>query len=314
MSNYGFASFFFGVSFICTDEDFCSGNGVATSTEGGCACKCSGGFIGANCDLRPTTDCVGSERVAVRDNCKCAADSVRDECTTGRYCYAGACHNKAKPTDCPTSETEALQEACRCHPDQVVDECRHGHFCWGTPSPRCHAESRAALEAHVAEAEPQEGEQGIGRLVRLKLTHDGSRARLRLSGPAGVWFGVGFDATAMEDEPYAIIVDGDGEVSERRMGPHSRGRPVETSVSVELSETNGDTRTVELTRAVAGASKDHFSFPTTSRTVPVIAAVGQGLRSRVGRGSAIVSKLMARFFWDFERCVRTKLNTRDMFL
>ena len=33
-----------------------------------------------------------------------------------------------------------------------------------------------------------------------------------LAGPANVWFGVGFNAGAMADKPYAVIVDGAGKV------------------------------------------------------------------------------------------------------
>ena len=32
--------------------------------------------------------------------------------------------------------------------------------------------------------------------------------QITLSGPTGVWFGVGFDATSMANAPYAIVVDG----------------------------------------------------------------------------------------------------------
>ena len=41
--------------------------------------------------------------------------------------------------------------------------------------------------------------------------------RVTLLGPDAVWFGVGFGAfnLSMETEPYSIIVDGTGAVSER---------------------------------------------------------------------------------------------------
>lgn len=48
-------------------------------------------------------------------------------------------------------------------------------------------------------------------------------AQISLEGPKDVWFGVGFAAQSMSDEPWAIIVDGQGEVSERKLGNHQAG-------------------------------------------------------------------------------------------
>ena len=57
-----------------------------------------------------------------------------------------------------------------------------------------------------------------GAAVDLRLSHDGNRsASIWLSGPAGSWFGVGFGASSMADMPYALIVDGSGGVSERKV-------------------------------------------------------------------------------------------------
>ena len=42
----------------------------------------------------------------------------------------------------------------------------------------------------------------------MTIEHDTKTALVSLVGPADVWFGVGFDASAMADKPYAIIVDG----------------------------------------------------------------------------------------------------------
>ena len=46
------------------------------------------------------------------------------------------------------------------------------------------------------------GAASLGGLVNLTLEHDGTTATLTLSGPDGVWFGVGFAASAMKDAPY----------------------------------------------------------------------------------------------------------------
>ena len=60
--------------------------------------------------------------------------------------------------------------------------------------------------------------------VELTLSHDTKSINISLSGPADVWFGIGFDATAMKDHPYAVIVDGEGAVTERKLADHAPGK------------------------------------------------------------------------------------------
>jgi hypothetical protein len=60
---------------------------------------------------------------------------------------------------------------------------------------------RACGEAGAAVA--LGGTASLGGIVNLTLEHDGTTASLTLSGPDGVWFGVGFGATAMKDAPCA---------------------------------------------------------------------------------------------------------------
>lgn len=38
-----------------------------------------------------------------------------------------------------------------------------------------------------------------------------------MTGPSDVWFGVGFNATQMNDEPYTLLVNGSG-VIEQKIG------------------------------------------------------------------------------------------------
>ena len=52
-----------------------------------------------------------------------------------------------------------------------------------------------------------------------------------MSGPADVWFGIGFGASTMNDKPYAIIVDGNGEVTERKLENHGPGSLLSASVN-----------------------------------------------------------------------------------
>jgi len=99
-------------------------------------------------------------------------------------------------------------------------------------------------------------------------------ATLTLEGPSDTWWGVGFDAVAMSDQPYSMIIDGHGVVSERKMGYHSAGVPLSPSVAVHSNTVNAGRRTVRLNRPLKGATADHLSFSASASGVPFIAAVG----------------------------------------
>ena len=61
--------------------------------------------------------------------------------------------------------------------------------------------------------------------LEVSLSHDTKSINISVSGPADVWFGIGFGATAMKDQPYAVIVGGgDGAVTERKLADHGPGR------------------------------------------------------------------------------------------
>ena len=117
-------------------------------------------------------------------------------------------------------------------------------------------------------------------LVQLGLTIDAasSRVSITLSGPADKWYGVGFNATMMADAPYAIIVDGYGNVTERKLGYHQGGTPLAPSVTVASSEVADGVRTVRLTRPLAGATADHYTFTPTVLALDFINALGKGPR------------------------------------
>ena len=111
-------------------------------------------------------------------------------------------------------------------------------------------------------------------LVNATVSHDGKTATVTLSGPAGAWFGVGFGATSMADAPYALIVDGAGAATERRLVNHGPGSLLAASVTVKSSVTVRGVRTVVLTRPVAGATTKHYSFPTSPGQIDLITAIG----------------------------------------
>ena len=76
---------------------------------------------------------------------------------------------------------------------------------------------------------------------------------------------------------YALIVDGgSGAVSERALGDHIAGQLLAPSWEVQsmtVNESEG-TRTVVLTRALAGRSSQYFSFDEHAASVAIIGAVG----------------------------------------
>jgi hypothetical protein len=114
--------------------------------------------------------------------------------------------------------------------------------------------------------------------VRVEVDSQASLATITLAGPSDVWFGVGFNATAMQDRPYVIVVEGgaEGAVSERKLADHDAGDPLPATVKVVSSSVSSSgVRTVVLTRSLAGATADYYSFSLEhSATIPFINAVG----------------------------------------
>jgi hypothetical protein len=99
-----------------------------------------------------------------------------------------------------------------------------------------------------------------------------------LSGPATVWFGVGFGAKAMPDFPWAIVVDGSGGVSERKLGDHAAGTLLQPSVKVVSNVVDAGVRTVVLSRPLKGSGPDYYTFNATAAdaSIPFINAIGSG--------------------------------------
>jgi hypothetical protein len=140
-------------------------------------------------------------------------------------------------------------------------------------------------------------EARVGRaesLVHLQVSLDtvSEQATISITGPADVWFGVGFNASAMRDRPWAIIVDGNGKVSERKLenqGAGGGGELLSPSVTIQSSHVDGSgNRTVVLTRAMKGTDADHFTFEAGANpTLPFINAVGTGVDLSYHRAKTI---------------------------
>jgi len=118
-------------------------------------------------------------------------------------------------------------------------------------------------------------------LVKLAVNLDVPTqvATITVTGPSDVWFGVGFNASAMKDGAWAIIVDGNGAVTERKLADQNPGKQVDTSVKVISTTTSGNLRTVVMTRAFKGATSDHYTFSATSDPkLNFINAIGSGAK------------------------------------
>jgi hypothetical protein len=96
-------------------------------------------------------------------------------------------------------------------------------------------------------------------------------------GPSAVWFGVGFNASEMSDQPWTVVVDGAGAVTERQLEDQKPGTLLPSSVKVVSSTVTDGRRTVILTRALKGAGPRYFTFsPDGPSRVNFINAVGSG--------------------------------------
>lgn len=112
--------------------------------------------------------------------------------------------------------------------------------------------------------------------VSVALNVSTQYATITMVGPSDVWFGVGFNAQEMKDAPWAIIVDGTGNVTERKLADQSPGTQLDSSVTVQSSSVNAGVRTVVMTRPMKGKSSDYYTFSASGGTLNFINALGSG--------------------------------------
>lgn len=67
--------------------------------------------------------------------------------------------------------------------------------------------------------------------MSLTMGEAANQVTIVLSGPSGVWFGAGFNANSMSGT-YAVVVDGQGKVSEHKLGQHAPGTVLQPTVKV----------------------------------------------------------------------------------
>lgn len=114
----------------------------------------------------------------------------------------------------------------------------------------------------------------LGRTT-LKVRLDSASATIVITGNASNWFGVGFGASTMKQQPWAVIVEGGavGAVSERKLADQSPGTLLPRSITVHSNTVVDGMRTVVLSRPLQGAT---FSFNATSSSLEYITAIGSG--------------------------------------
>ena len=118
----------------------------------------------------------------------------------------------------------------------------------------------------------------IDSVAQFKVHIDSAKdqATITASGPATEWFGIGFGAQAMKQKPWAIIMEGNGNVTERQLADQSPGTLLKSSVTVVSNTVADGKRTVVMTRALKGVSAEYFTFDENVATIPMINAVGSG--------------------------------------
>eukprot|EP00939_MAST-03C_sp_MAST-3C-sp1_P001438 g1438.t1 len=117
----------------------------------------------------------------------------------------------------------------------------------------------------------------VGVSLSLDIKSD---VTIEISGPVDAWFGVGFNAQKMADMPYTLIVNSTN-VVEQKIGTcgseadHCPGTQLASTVQIVSNTVEGNLRRVVLTRALVGATGDHYSFNATSDvSIPLVMAVG----------------------------------------
>ena len=86
----------------------------------------------------------------------------------------------------------------------------------------------------------------------------------------------------MVDEPWTLIVDGSGNVTERKLANHAAGVLLAPTIHVVSNEIDAKagTRTVVMTRSLVGANKNYFTFHVDGTnglsSLNILLAIGSG--------------------------------------
>ncbi len=111
--------------------------------------------------------------------------------------------------------------------------------------------------------------QPVGVWLEANATH----LEVTMTGPSSVWFGVGVNASVMGAEPWTLVVDGTGSISEHKLGDHVAGTVLPRTVTVLATKVTDGRRTVVVSRPISHTKFDLEALKAKGE-LPIISAVG----------------------------------------
>ena len=109
---------------------------------------------------------------------------------------------------------------------------------------------------------------------------------ITMTGPTNVWYAYGFGTNRMTN-CYTILTDGNGNISERKLGNHNAGSALNSSFLSSSFSQNGGIGTTIVTRSLSGMTGDYYTFQGNEGTITIIWGFGNGanLAYHGGRGA-----------------------------
>ena len=199
----------------------------------------------------------------------------------GHYCSNNRLNVIGTPflmTDSSTQAAQAAQQACQkaCDADATCQACSvdcpyelevgdelSSEICQWSALPSC---GKVTAWPGLIDQDVVMKSQGI--------------VTITASGPSDAWFGIGFNAKQMVDQPYTLIVNSTG-VIEHKLGTcgseaeHCPGTLLNKTIHVVSNAVTNGQRTVVMTRPSMGLTGDYYTFaPLATSTIPLITAIG----------------------------------------
>ncbi len=132
----------------------------------------------------------------------------------------------------------------------------------------------AILLSFTGQAQIYSGTTSLGSSMTLDITMNTTTDSLEMefSGPSSGYFSVGFGSTGMNGT-YILLVNSNGTMAERKLGQYNGGSVLTSSIAYS-AVTAGTTRTAYIERSRIGASTNHYTFPVSGGSIPLIWAKG----------------------------------------
>ena len=132
----------------------------------------------------------------------------------------------------------------------------------------------AILLSFTGQAQIYSGTTSLGSSMTLDITMNTTTDSLEMefSGPSSGYFSVGFGSTGMNGT-YILLVNSNGTMAERKLGQYNGGSVLTSSIAYS-AVTAGTTRTAYIERSLIGASTNHYTFPVSGGSIPLIWAKG----------------------------------------